>query len=58
MWTMRYVGENEILQGEIALVRPSMDPDIVWAQFDNETLKIMMGEGWHTFMADDFEKVE
>lgn len=48
-----YVGNREDLKGQKALVRPTGNPDVLLAQFDN--LKLVEAHGWHKFPVTDFQ---
>lgn len=53
-----YIGPLLSLKGLTALVRPSSQPDCLLAQFDQIGLfhhDTALWNGWHTFLAADFQ---
>jgi len=53
MVRVKYIGSNPDLTGKGALIRPTEDPDIVWAQFD--PLWSPYSKGWHKFPREAFQ---
>lgn len=58
MKQMTYVGPKNLLKGKTALVRPSEQNTMVFAQFDDiENLPLKFTHGWQPYPAEFFREI-